>query len=368
MNRRDFIKYGTILTCTGGVCLLCKNPRLFKKNTTEIKTPSDTRPCKVPFECLELHGRGNVYPCCPDFLKDNISAGNIVSQNLEEIWNGKMLTELRQRILKGDYSMCNREICCCYEPCSEDEIPVDYNKGPKKIKLCYDNECNYNCITCRDVVKINSPEEMELFDKVYLPKIVKIAKNTSWIVLSLSGDPLFSRHSQNLMKSLVKEYPDIKFDLHTNGLFLNEKFLTELGIANNIKEVSVSVDAINRETYKKILRTDAFDTVMKNLELMAEWKKQGKIDWITINFVVHLMNYKEMPDFVKLAQKLDAAALFTAYRPWKSAEYYKKYDEVAVFEPKNKHYTEFIKILQNPVFKDKKHCYLEPQLFDIANS
>ena len=42
--------------------------------------------------------------------------------------------------------------------------------------------------------------------------------------------------------------------------------------------------------------------------------------------------------------------------------------EVAVFEPTNKHYKDFVRIMHNPVFKDKKHCILEPKLFEIANS
>ena len=75
-----------------------------------------------------------------------------------------------------------------------------------------------------------------------------------------------------------------------------------------------------------------------------------------------------MPDFVKLAQKLDVTAAFTTYRPWIWAEFHKKYDEVAVFEPKNPHYKEFAEILHDPIFKDTKHCHLEPRLLDIANS
>ena len=79
--------------------------------------------------------------------------------------------------------------------------------------------------------------------------------------------------------------------------------------------VSVSVHSTNRETYKKILRHDAFDKILKNVELMSEWKKQGRIEQLEISFVTHLLNYKEMPDFVKLAQKLDAKAVFNTYQP-----------------------------------------------------
>jgi len=368
MDRRDFIKYGTVLAGVGGVCLLCKNGSvIFKENTADIKYPQmDTRPCLRPFVNLVLHNEGQVSPCCREFLK--CDAGNIEKQNLDEIWNGEIYTDLRQRILKGDYSMCNRDICCMYMPGSVDEIPSDYKKGPKVFTISYDFECNYRCITCRDTIITNTPQEMALYENVYSPKIKKIIKNVEVINLLGSGDPLFSRYSRHFMSEIVKEKPDIKFLLCTNGFLLDEKNLTDIGIQNNILGILISLNAVNRETYKKILRTDAFDRVMKNIELMAEWKKQGRIEWIRINFVTHLMNYKEMPDFVKLAQKLDITALFTVYRPWETAEYHKRYKEVAVFEPNNKHYKELAEILHNPVFKDEKHCMLEPRLLSIVNS
>ena len=367
MKRRDFIKYGTALAGFGGACLICNGKNIFFTTKPAIQNPLDTRPCRVPFECMVIFKNGDIYPCCPEFYKYNKSFGNIENQNLYEVWNGELYTDLRESMLKGDFSMCKRDICCMYLPFDKESEISEYKKGPKEIQICYDYECNYNCITCRDSIKINTPEETALYDNIYTPQIINIAKNAEIITISLLGDAIYSRHSRKLIKLLVKEYPEIKFRLHTNGLLLNEKNLTELNIINNIEVVAVSLDAINKETYKKILRTDGFDTVMKNIELMSEWKKQGKIELITLNFVVHLMNYKEMPEFVKLAQKLDALTFFSAYRPWTTAEYHKRYDEVAVFEPYNKHYKELVKILHNPIFKDSKHCTFEPRLADIAN-
>ena len=367
MKRRDFIKYGTALAGFGGACLICNGKNIFFTTKPAIQNPLDTRPCRIPFECMEIQEFENVVSCCPEFLKYQTSSGNIAKQNFDEIWNGQIYTDLRKRLLNGDFSMCNRDICCMYNPCSPEDIPSDYEQGPKEIKISYDFECNYNCITCRDVVKTNTPEEMQLYDEVFIPKILQFAKNVQFVTISLSGDALYSRHAKNLIKSLVNKYPDIKFNIHTNGFLLNEQFLNELNITNNINEAAISVNTTNRETYKKIFRTDGFDIVMNNVSLMSEWKKRGKINKLTLNFVVHLMNYKEMPEFVNLVKKLDAMALFTTYRPWTRAEYHKRYDEVAVFEPTNKHYKELVKILHNPIFKDSEHCYFEPRLADIAN-
>ena len=348
--------------------------KLFKmgissENITQTSSViSDTKPCRIPFEVFEIHLDGEVYPCCPPFIKYETSAGNIEKQSFDEIWNGDLLTDLRQRIKNLDYSRCNRDICCSYEPYTDGKIPSGYEKGPKILKISYDKECNYHCLTCRDTVKINTTEEMEKYEKNYLPKILEAAKNVEYVTLSGAGDPLYSRHSRHLIKELIKNYPEIKFKLFTNGFFLNEETLTELGIQNNIHGVSVSLDAATRETYRKILRTDAFDRVIKNLELMSEWKRQGRLWWITINFVVHSMNYKEMPDFVKLAQRLDVLAFFSAYRPWQAAKIHKSYDDIAIFEAYHKDYGKFVKILHNPVFKDEKHCSMEKRLLEIVYS
>ena len=368
MKRRDFIKYGATLAGVGGACFICNGKNIFFTTKPTIQNTMDTRPCRVPFESFEIQPYGDYRSCCNGFLKEEKPFGNIEKQDVKEIWNGKEYNDLRECMIKCDFSKCNMDICSKYSPCSLEDIPVDYKNGPKDIIIAYDYECNYNCITCRDKILINSPEEMKLYDEVYLPKITELAKNAKTISLTGSGEVFYSRHSKNLIKTLINLYPEIKFVLFTNGFLMNEKNITELGIQNNIQQIFVSVHAANRETYKKILRTDGFDTVMKNLELVSEWKKQGKIGRIGLNFVVHLMNYKEMPEFIKIAQKLDVGVYFSTYRTWGNAEYDKRYDEVAVFEPTNKHYKELVKILHNPIFKDKKHCYLEPRLADIANS
>jgi len=349
------------------ICLPFKKSE--NKDIAETKTDTDTRPCKRPFEYFEIQKDGDVYPCPREFLKYKTSAGNIGRHSFNEIWNGKILTDLRKKMINGDFSMCDRTGGCIYEPYTDGMIPEGYEKGPKELKICYDYECNNNCITCRDMIKINTPEEMELYDEVYLPKVLEIAKNSETVSLSLSGEPLFARHSKHLIQELMNKYPNIKFNLFTNGMLLNEEYLTKLGIRNNINGLSVSVDAATRETYKQIHRQDAFDTVVKNLELMSDWKKQCKINWITINFVVHLLNYKEMVDFVKMAQKFDVVAYFSPYRLWNSGEFSHRYNEVAVFEPSNKHYDEFTKVLHNPVLGDIKHCYIEPCLLqNIMNN
>ena len=368
MNRRDFIKYSTVLAGVGGVCSLCGGCKKFfnEEASDEINPLTDIRPCKVPFKNIEIQAEGDVYSCCPDFLKERKPLGNLSKQTLEEIWTGNKLEKLRNNVTKGDYSLCKRDICGMYSPCSKEEIPEDYKTNISELAISYDYECNCNCITCRDDIRISDISEMNLFENVFLPKILKFAENVNCVSLSGSGEPFYSRHARHLMQELVNKYPNIRLKIMTNGVFLDKQNIEELGIEYNISTLSVSVHSVNRETYKQIFRADNFDTVMKNIKLMAKWKKKKKIDWMVINFVVHSLNYKEMVDFAKLAQKLDIMAFFSAYRPWLGTKMAERYDEVAVFEPTNEHYEEFVQILQNPVFKDREHVYVENRFHNLV--
>ena len=113
MKRRDFIKCGTVLAGIGGLCFLGKNRNAFINDFTEVRLDKDMRPCYLPFDNFEIRKNGDVYPC-PFYLKEKIPAGNIETQPIEEIWNGPVYTDLRQRMLNVDFSLCNRELCCSY--------------------------------------------------------------------------------------------------------------------------------------------------------------------------------------------------------------------------------------------------------------
>ena len=64
------------------------------------------------------------------------------------------------------------------------------------------------------------------------------------------------------------------------------------------------------------------------------------------------MNYKEMPEFIKLAESLGADVYFWEFRDW-GTNFGKKYRDIAVFEKYHKNYNDFAKLLQNPIFKQK---------------
>ena len=208
-------------------------------------------------------------------------------------------------------------------------------------------------------------EQLNILDNVVLPKVLSLLKDTEYVMFS-GGDPLASRHMRKLIKAACEKNVKAKLSVCTTGYFFDEQNMKKLCV-KKLKTLAISVNATTRETYNKIMRMDVFDKITDNLKFASEWKKQGKLEEFYLNFVVHSMNYKEMIDFVKMAEKLDAVANFWEYQPWPNAVMHKHYKEFAVFEPYHKDYPKFKEILHNPIFKSK-HCLLNPLLQNIADS
>ncbi len=67
-------------------------------------------PCSFPWYSLTIHWNGNVYPCPRDFMGD-LPLGNLYNTTLSEIWNSKMMLNVRKSILKRSF---DDKVCCAH--------------------------------------------------------------------------------------------------------------------------------------------------------------------------------------------------------------------------------------------------------------
>lgn len=327
--------------------------------------------CKVPFSQVEIHEDGNIYVCCP--IKTKLSIGNIYKESFDKIWHSKKAKKLRQEILRGNYCFCDLKICDPKDNIEQDKLDLIENfetefeekpSYPQYVKFCHDYHCNLKCATCRDKFHTNSKEKTKelnsKIEKIYLP----ILKNCKVVSLNGSGEALSSKHCRTLIKAIAKKYPNIKFDLHTNGLLCNKKNLEELGIIDKIASIGISMHAKTKEIYDKIMLHGDFEKVLKNLNWLSSLKKEGKIKKLDLYFVVQKTNYKEMGAFLEFAKKLDADVYFWEYRNWGNIWGRKNYDKVAVFEKHHLEYNKFAKYLAKDIFKSK-NCHFNNFLKQI---
>ena len=322
--------------------------------------------CDQPFYRIEVNHEGEVCTCCPAFISP---IGNIYESPFEEIWNGEKVKVIRQNLLNGDFSMCNDS---CYRKNNED-IPsrLEWNSDtvlnyPEEIAISSDNRCNVRCRICRDDwfhTDYNKDTMEEDIEKVWLPMF----KDAKILHFGIDGDPFASPRELMIIKKAAEKYPNIKFKFLTNGLIASKKVLENLNIYNRIDSINVSIHSATWWTYRKIVRGGNWHRLLSNLENFAEMKKQNLINDFRFIFVVFSENYKEMPKFVKFAQKYNAEVTFWALRRvYKDTEMERNFDKYSLINPNHKHHKDLIKILKQPIF-DPPHVTLFPDLKELRD-
>ncbi len=316
--------------------------------------------CNQPFNRIEIYGDGNVYNCCPPFIK-NYCIGNIFKTPFNEIWNGDKVKYLRKKILEQDYSLCSD--ICNQKDNNENNI-LNYTetveKYPEEISISSDSRCNVMCKICRDenFYTEYSKENLETeINNIWLP----IFKDTKLLRFGCSGEPFSSYKETMIIKKTAEKYPDIKFHFHTNGILADEKLLKHLQVFDKIDTMTVSLHSAYFWTYNKIVRGGNWKRVKSNLKLYSKMKSENIIKNFRLIFCVYSENYKDMPAFVKLAKKYNAIAEFWALRLVENTHIGKHFDEYSVLNPNHKEYNKFVRLINQPLFKDT-NVILYPEL------
>ncbi len=318
--------------------------------------------CSQPFYQIEIYENGNVFTCCPSFL-DFYSIGNIFQMPFEEIWNGKKAQDLRNKMLSGDLS-------CCQDNCLRKNMDEQIQKWttpviptyPTEISVSSDNACNVKCRICRDInLQVGNKDYDEELEKCWLP----IFKDAKIVRFGCSGEPFASLKEKSLIKKISNKYPNIHFQIHTNGILGNEKTLKNLNIFERIEIMTVSIHSACKETYDKVVIGGNYQKVLQNLNLYSEMKKNGLIKFFRMIFVVFSDNYKDMPKFAELALSLGAEAQFWAYRK-NDTELGRNYEKYAIHEKNHPLNNKLVDILKQDIFKSE-HIILYPELKTLIN-
>lgn len=335
--------------------------------------------CRRAFQSVEIHQDGSICVCCPAWNKFYM-LGNIFEGDFESAWNSEMAIELRTRILNNDYSLCDVENCPALfnkrlDPKSFDSSFPHYEisdgggylpimkEYPKEVKFCYDAECNIVCEMCRDSVYMNSDDLLNKYDSMIETKFLPLLKNAQLVTINAQGDPFASRHSRKLIAAISQKYPDIKYEFHTNASTCTPDILEKLNVTDKIKIMRVSLHAASAKMYGQIVRNGdkIFPVTMKNLEYISQLRKKYSVPFeFYIQFVVMAKNYKEMPRFVELAEKLGAVPVFWEYLNNIGHSENKQADLKSVHLKNHPKHKDFIKTLKHSNMY--RGCHLSPLL------
>ncbi len=304
----------------------------------------DDGSCRFPFSVAEIDWDGNVYGCCAAYFI-GYSFGNIFEQSFDEIWNGEKAQNFRQQFIDRNFKYCNFEICP--KELSKDVKPTLIAEYPKRVQLNYDSVCNARCIYCRDHhFKNDTSRFEEKFDDIIVP----LMQNAELVNVTASGEVFASKYAKDLINRIGKIYPKIKFYIYTNGIECNEKRMKEFGLWDRLDYVVLSMPATTKKTYDKIVRDGNFKKVMDNIKFLGKLKKQGKLSNFIINFVITSINYKEMPEMIKIAKENNASLSFVKCNKLENNK--DVFDSFAICEPSHPEHQDYINFIQDPIFKD----------------
>lgn len=313
--------------------------------------------CHYPYTSIQINEEGEVHPCCHPWCS-SYSFGNILKEPFSEIWNGERAQNFRKQFKEDDYKYC-RLNTCINAPDRKFRTDLIAEKYPEVIALSYDRICNVQCIFCRSC---NIKQDMVQFDSTMKDWLPEVFKNAQRVSLSGVGEALASPHTRKVMSKIAKLYPNIKFDILTNGMLMDEKNIEELGIINNLGVIRFSFHAVKKSTYNKLVKYGNFDRVMKNIKYISELKRLGKVEQLEFRFVINSYNFKEMVKFAQMAQKLQANVTFLNLLENEDTK--ELFKELNVIDFKHRKHNQFIKLLKNPIFK-QDFIYINQELLNL---
>lgn len=299
-------------------------------------TMQNQKICTRPFYYSVINSVYDFHFCCGDWSD---SAGNILENPPDAIWNSSIAKIFRLSLINRTYSFCNANACVHLKPQADTtnermrDIPRTRDI-PHTLEIGIDRTCNLFCKSCRDCVVVETGERKR---RTEAAKDVIISsgwlEKCNTLLLGGQGEVFFSNVYQELM--FYGSEKRISLDLRTNGTLLTEEYFTKLKKKYKELKIIVSVDAANEATFRKLRRSnnsDSWENLNRNLQMLSEKRKRKELGYFQINMCVQWDNYKEIPDFIRWGEALVVDRVYlTPIRNWGTYSS-KEFENVRIFD------------------------------------
>ena len=331
--------------------------------------------CAEPFNTLatgagRAGGPPSFFACpCPGTVPYPLALSE-PSASRERLWNGEEAQEIRRSILDGDFTYCSRKACPyivhgtlpnraeIIDPRLRDIIDnhrTILDTPPMQVTLGHDPSCNLACPSCRTELITVKSEVRAVYDdasrNILLPLL---ADADVMVIISTDGDPFASKHYRNLIHGFdADQHARVKLAFITNGLLLTKNEWESLShVQRMICSVGVSIDGARRETYENLRRPGKWSVIYENMEFLATLRRENKLPYLNLQFVVQRENFEEMCEFVTLGKHW-GVDLIRFIRLINIGSYDAlKFEENDVCDPRHPQHPRLLEILRNPILGD----------------
>jgi cyclic pyranopterin phosphate synthase len=274
--------------------------------------------CLVPFTTIILEPDGKVGIC--RHKGSNYPIGNIKDNSILEIWNGEKARKWRREFLEGKPINCSTEVHHRHcQHCPENNKLLDLielseiqTKPILKLTANFNGKCNLQCQMCDIWKKPNG-----LYDHI---NFWGPAKNDIFPFLKevdlLSGEPFIQDDTYRLIDEISEVNSDCQWIFTTNAHWkLTDKIKISLDKIK-IKNLIISVDSFDDETYHKIRFPGNLKFVLKNIEELINYNESRKFKGLNdirfiLNFLVQKDNWREIPEAIRYCESKGIVPLIT---------------------------------------------------------
>ncbi len=274
--------------------------------------------CYAPFKNMYFGIDGSATACC--YNRTHVF-GKFPEHSIHEMWFGEKAKKL------GDYMKCNDLSLGC-DGCQYqleagnytgtqamyfDHYPVNRNEYPSVMQFEMSNLCNLECDMCSgefsSLIRKNReglPEIPCAYNDEFIEQLREFIPHLSYSKF-YGGEPFLIDHYYKIWELMHELNPSIKIEVQTNATILNNRVKDVLDKLNI--NLNISLDSLEKSTYEKIRVNANFEKVMSNVDYFVNYKNQ-KGTRITMSMCPMRANWKELPEFVRFANKNDASVFF----------------------------------------------------------
>ncbi len=261
--------------------------------------------CLVPFTTIQLEADGNINMCRQKGTE--FSIGNIKEKTIEQIWNDEPIRKIRREFIENKISTClvdikNKKCNLCVENnkiLAEVDINEYQTKGIQRLGFNINGKCNLQCQMCH-VWKM--PNGLYTENNFWIYARNNIFPGLKEVEL-LSGEPFLQQDTYKLIDELSQINPSCKWIITTNGHWmLNKRIKNELDRIW-VRNIIISIDSLNFNTYAKIRKNGNLEVVLKNLHEFRVYNKTRKTRGLSdlgirINYLIQKDNWKEIKEIL----------------------------------------------------------------------
>jgi hypothetical protein len=236
--------------------------------------------------------------------------GDARSAPLHLIWNGPVLSRLREELNRGGSRFCGD--CALKLPLKKDEAPavraINAGRLPLRLYIECTAACNISCreACCAPETGITRTRQAGMLDFELFRRVVDEA-GPSLVRIDFFnyGEAFLHKRAVEMCEYIKTNFPGVYLYTSTNGLALSDDRARRL-VHSGIDEVTFSIDGATPESYARYRQRGRFDVALATLGAMTDEKQRSGRDLPFLNWRYILFRWNDSDTEMERARDLAA--------------------------------------------------------------